>query len=631
MQLESTASSTPRQARNATNAASKREQVPVACSRCRVHKVKCDGVRPTCARCESRRTTCTYDVAAGTTRQVAIKRKASFLEDENQQLHTLFAYIRTRPPDDVSEIIKRIRNSSDLLEVLRFARDGDLSLQQRLQRKLPDPRMIRVNAESLQETNLRLPARPWTAVAGNGIVSDLVSRFFDIDQPFFCAMVDHSAFVSDIRASDPESARYCSPMLVNAICALGAFTSPYARAIDVAGEKKLSDLFFDEARRHLDREEGKASVPSIQALCVMFLYCMGVGKDRLGQIYRYACCDMYKRMKAGTKFPKDLNALTTTFAKHRQLFSRFSWGVVHFETHVSSTYSQPALLGIPTIPCEFTDDAPVSPHLDWSGTIGSARIFTAKCQGTVIFAKIAAAQMSHPGSTQDISSRMNIYKELNQWAQTLSPMACYPSGRVSEYHFLSATYHLYALLLFRPLSHLDLEIEAPINRPEDFCLKACTYILAELDYWERIPPCSSSQGTIATLWFYFFTSFTLITHLGSNPASREPLTRACLKLHSFVPYWPLVSVLLSGIKAFAQQLDVQLPPETMSCFLDVGKNLPRDADGDVPITWALPHHSDLLELLSDDGNGDDSDPQRLTAIGMGLVIAKWNKMSLDGS
>lgn len=161
-------------------------------------------------------------MAAGTTRQVAIKRKASFLEDENQQLHTLFAYIRTRPPDDVSEIIKRIRNSSDLLEVLRFARDGDLSLQQRLQRKLPDPRMIRVNAESLQETNLRLPARPWTAVAGNGIVSDLVSRFFDIDQPFFCAMVDHSAFVSDVRASDPESARYCSPMLVNAICALGA-------------------------------------------------------------------------------------------------------------------------------------------------------------------------------------------------------------------------------------------------------------------------------------------------------------------------------------------------------------------------------------------------------------------------
>jgi hypothetical protein len=182
-------------------------------------------VRPTCARCESRNTSCTYDVAAGTTRQVAIKRKASSLEEENHQLHTLFAYIRTRPPDDVAEIVKRIRNSSDLIEVLRFAQDGDLSLQQRLQRKLPDPRTIRIEADSLQGTGLRLPARPWTAVAGDGIVSDLVSRFFDIDQPFYCAMVDHSAFVFDMRASDTAVARYCSPMLVNAICALGAVSN----------------------------------------------------------------------------------------------------------------------------------------------------------------------------------------------------------------------------------------------------------------------------------------------------------------------------------------------------------------------------------------------------------------------
>jgi hypothetical protein len=104
--------------------------------------------------------------------------------------------------------------------------------------------------------------------------------------------------------------------------------------------------------------------------------------------------------------------------------------------HVSSTYLQPTLLDIPTLPCDFTDDVPALPQLDRSGTIGSARILTAKCQGTVVFAKIAKAQMSSPGSEQDISSRIAIYKELNQWADTLSPKACYPTGRVSEYHFL---------------------------------------------------------------------------------------------------------------------------------------------------------------------------------------------------
>ena len=132
------------------------------------------------------------------------------------------------------------------------------------------------------------------------------------------------------------------------------------------------------------------------------------------------------------------------------------------------------------------------------------------------------------------------------------------------------------------------------------------------------------------MWFYFFTSFTLITHLGSNPASHEPLARACLKLHSFVPYWPVVSVLLSGIQAFAQQLHTQLPPATLACFVGVGENLPRDADGDVPVTWALPQHSDLLDLLSDDGHDEEGDSQRLSAIGLGLVISKWNRLTLDG-
>jgi hypothetical protein len=53
-----------------------------------------------------------------------------------------------------------------------------------------------------------------------------------------------------------------------------------------------------------------------------------------------------------------------------------------------------------------------------------------------VFMKIAAAQMSSPGSAQDISSRLALYRELNQWAETLSPLACYPKGRAPEYHFL---------------------------------------------------------------------------------------------------------------------------------------------------------------------------------------------------
>lgn len=49
-----------------------------------------------------------------------------------------------------------------------------------------------------------------------------------------------------------------------------------------------------------------------------------------------------------------------------------------------------------------------------------------------------------------------------------------------------------------------------------------------------------------------------------------------------------------------------------------------DPNGDIPITWAIPQHADLLEMLSD----DDIERQKPT-VELGLVIAKWNRMSLS--
>lgn len=89
-------------------------------------------------------------------------------------------------------------------------------------------------------------------------------------------------------------------------------------------------------------------------------------------------------------------------------------------------------------------------------------------------------------------------------------------------------------------------------------------------------------------------------------------------------------MLLNGIQAFAQQINAQLPPETLACFLGVDKSLPRDADGQIPLTWAMPQHSGLRELLPDSGNEDDSEWQQMATVGMGVVIARWNKLKLNG-
>jgi hypothetical protein len=108
------------------------------------------------------------------------------------------------------------------------------------------------------------------------------------------------------------------------------FASSYALAVENADASKLSTLFFDEARRHLVREEGKPSITTVQALFILYMYCIGAAKDRLGLIYRFTGCEMYKLMKSGmgmTEYrPNDVRQF------HRKLLARHAWGVFYFET-----------------------------------------------------------------------------------------------------------------------------------------------------------------------------------------------------------------------------------------------------------------------------------------------------------
>ena len=157
-----------------------------------------------------------------TTRTVALKRKNASLEEDNKGMHELFGYIRTRAPQEVAEIVWRLRVSTDVFDVLRFVREGDILLQQQLQQRLPDVKKPRLDADALRESRLQVPARPWTTVAGDGIVSELVSTFLETEQPYLDAMVDPQAFISDMTAADAATARFCSPALVNVICAISA-------------------------------------------------------------------------------------------------------------------------------------------------------------------------------------------------------------------------------------------------------------------------------------------------------------------------------------------------------------------------------------------------------------------------
>ena len=146
------------------------------------------------------------------------------------------------------------------------------------------------------------PFCSWTTVTSDPeLVQHLISMYFCWHYSFFTTL-SKNLFLQEFQLGKPPlgSARktqYCSPLLVNAMLALGChFTSwPAARAIR-DDSATAGDHFFKEAKR-LIMEDDLHEVPAlttVQALALMSVREAGCGREAKGWVYsgmsfRMAC------------------------------------------------------------------------------------------------------------------------------------------------------------------------------------------------------------------------------------------------------------------------------------------------------------------------------------------------------
>lgn len=208
---------------------SRRRIISQACEPCRKRKEKCDGQRPTCKACTRREVPCAYAHSRykhNTLDLEGFKQQCEALQNENQQLRDLYILLCKIPDTEAQDLLAQIRGMRDPFATLNHARRTQLS------RKSPDPqfgpslsasggnpRVERLNLEALNECPIKVRARPWTEVAGDGLVSELITSFFVWDEAFFYPFIDRDAFLQDMQTARPDAAKYCSRFLVNAICA----------------------------------------------------------------------------------------------------------------------------------------------------------------------------------------------------------------------------------------------------------------------------------------------------------------------------------------------------------------------------------------------------------------------------
>ena len=204
----------------------KRKAVSIACDGCRKRKERCDGQRPICASCSRRQATCTYSRSLHEPSHsvVTFKKQYEALKTENNQLRELYVLLGKLPDREAHNLLAHIRATHDPISVLNLARR--INLYQDNPEPHPglgesswNPRLASLDLEILTESPIKVRARPWTPIANDGLVSELISSFFLWDDAFFYPFIDRDAFLEDMEAGNISEAKYCSPFLVNAICA----------------------------------------------------------------------------------------------------------------------------------------------------------------------------------------------------------------------------------------------------------------------------------------------------------------------------------------------------------------------------------------------------------------------------
>ncbi|OKL57365.1 hypothetical protein UA08_07431 [Talaromyces atroroseus] len=197
------------------------------------------------------------------------------LENDRRLLFRLLETLRTGQDSRVDELVNYIRSSASTDEVRQRL---DHYLQQTEFGRTPQSTDMYVDREQSPEFQNRpstiltetpeviVSAKPWTTVTDDdAFVSQLIYLWLTWHLPWFHC-IDQEIFVRAMQSENPQSP-LCSPFLVNAILAEACFFSECFEACD--GDTRTNgDRFYAEAKRLLDDEEGRFSIP--QGLGVMF-------------------------------------------------------------------------------------------------------------------------------------------------------------------------------------------------------------------------------------------------------------------------------------------------------------------------------------------------------------------------
>lgn len=510
--------------------APKRRCVQSACIPCRKRKSKCDGGTPVCATCTAvYKTNCHYDAESDSRRSksalpdkatIGIKREASNIvtsslhsQDEfNAQF--IVSSLRKLPDEHVLDFVQHIRKDPEA-KLATLAETWHKTVTLSFNAPLEPPSLetdlsvllgkpaVTLTGESRHfghsaglglvpedenflgsrvRTYGTLPEQQgttWTTVTNDlEFVNRLLKLYFTWSHSFYI-LFSRECFYRDFESGRDK---YCSPLLVNAICAFAChFTTEPAARTDPSDFRTAGDHFFAEAKRLLYEDDETPSLTTTQALCIMAMREPSTGRDSTGFRYMGRCMRMC--VELGLHLNNNASPVLNLTPSEIEVRKVTFWGCFTMDTIYSVCTGRISQLPRAAITL---DKSIMKETVSYSEALGVSSTPNS-CDTTATMFLQEFSSLSElindnnfmyfaPQERLTSSKLQNCYEKYQAWYQQLPPELSLkdndrPEPQILVLHML---YFTMIVHLFRPMLKVNL-IHSDV-RPRDICIDAANTV-----------------------------------------------------------------------------------------------------------------------------------------------------------
>ncbi|KAE8441718.1 hypothetical protein EG329_004504 [Mollisiaceae sp. DMI_Dod_QoI] len=393
----------------------------------------------------------------------------------------------------------------------------------------------------------------WTTVTNDAdFVDHLMALYFCWEYPTF-ASLSKEHFLEDFREGRQ---RHCSPILVNALLAVGCRFSnqPNART-DPDDSNTAGDHFFAEANRLIEIASDRHVLTTVQALGLMSLRQASCGRSSeslflSGQSIRLAVeMGLHRDVQDG-----DGEEAKIEHAVRSATFWGAAWSLSigrlpHFARSLK-VITKPALIEHVEVSSwvPYTDNgAPLERSCTQPSNVRS--VFKTFCELSEIVHH-SLYTLYAPGSNVNSKTLMESYTAYLRWYDAIPTTLRLGHNFTPAVLFAHMYYHSAILLLFRPFIKLDI-IGSAVS-PRDICLQAADAMSALVNSYSKLYTLRRTPSFVP-----YFVLASTITHLmgfGNSRSGPDQLrqgisnlkemtschgfaTRALEVLHFLIRHW----------------------------------------------------------------------------------------------